>query len=663
MSIIQQANLSALGKFRYGSPVDYDASNSILTNETLIENQYKKNSLIDTAHNTSYLPQPYVTSGIQRKGNETPEGGGIFSFDDGFIRGGAVRAADSIAKDLIRIGKFFASPRGILFTAREAGLALTNPNVETTPFSTLFGVAQTKIMASPAMLASVAGAGVGIRFSRYGVPFANTLATYTSVQNYKRSVDSFALSTRAYTNRLVSLTSELGVNDPLSPRIPVGVPIPSQTGFGGANSVYGIGVTTKTRYEDTSAWRDTLLLSGVPITEILRVNPYTKFDTYSNQPILSIIQRGSSPLRPLIVGGTTEPERVSIPSTSNLTSLHSSLTIDRVKPGYPSSPINQYATIAYNSLPTTTDKRSYFDFRERLEGEPSTLKALGVSPVSGYYKENNLQAKYGWGDHGAVGVDRSEPNKFLHVGTEYAGNGRGPLITDSKFRGDKITAIDIHDVNDKVHGPYPYDVQDFVWFFFEDADQGKNMMPFRCTITGLSDNFSPSWDRISILGRPDGAYLYSAFEREISFSFKVAATSRSEMIPMWRKLNYLASYTMPDYNGNRPSGPFMRISIGHMFRRTPGFITSLGYSIPEDTSWDIAEDYLNNEFYGNPSGGKPDYTEPKKLPMMVEVSCGFKIVGDYRPEMKGRVYSLSPNGEGRVTEGQWLRDSTNVNKQ
>jgi hypothetical protein len=165
-------------------------------------------------------------------------------------------------------------------------------------------------------------------------------------------------------------------------------------------------------------------------------------------------------------------------------------------------------------------------------------------------------------------------------------------------------------------------------------------------MTGFSDSFSPSWNRIDIMGRPDGAYLYSSFERSVSFNFLVAALSRSEMIPMWRKINYLASYTMPDLNGNsKPSGPMMRITIGDLFQETPGFITSLSYTIPDDATWDTAEDY------------SADNRTPKQLPMMVDVAMSFQIIGDYRPEQMGRVYSLSHLGGNSSDEdaGNWLR--------
>ena len=50
--------------------------------------------------------------------------------------------------------------------------------------------------------------------------------------------------------------------------------------------------------------------------------------------------------------------------------------------------------------------------------------------------------------------------------------------------------------------------------------------------------------------------------------------------------------------------------------------------------------------------------EPKQLPMSVEVSVGYTIINDYRPQMMGRVYSLSPYGTAVVNmPGQWLSDA------
>ena len=240
--------------------------------------------------------------------------------------------------------------------------------------------------------------------------------------------------------------------------------------------------------------------------------------------------------------------------------------------------------------------------------------------------------------------------------------GRKILARNASFRGDKITAIDISSGKAVLPEGNEYlgksdtsgPVKDLIKFWFEDAVEGKNVMPFRCTITGLSDSFSPGWNAISIMGRPDGAALYTSFERSISFSFTAHATSRSEMIPMWRKLNYLASYTMPDYNdkGQKPSGPFMRLTIGDLYYKCAGYITSLTYTFPDEGSWDIAADF---DPQTNP--------DPKQLPMSVEVSISYTIINDYRPQMMGRVYSLSRFDRSSATEaGQWLADAEGATK-
>jgi hypothetical protein len=142
--------------------------------------------------------------------------------------------------------------------------------------------------------------------------------------------------------------------------------------------------------------------------------------------------------------------------------------------------------------------------------------------------------------------------------------------------------------------------------------------------------------------------MYTSFDRSIQFSFNVMALSRSEMIPMWRKLNYLASYTMPEYDkqtSGRAGGAIMRITIGDMFKRTPGFIESLSYTVPDEMSWDIADDVK-------------DEKDAKQLPMGMDVSMTFKIIGNTRPQLQGTVY----DGLNTKTSA-WLSDSLTYTKQ
>jgi len=313
--------------------------------------------------------------------------------------------------------------------------------------------------------------------------------------------------------------------------------------------------------------------------------------------------------------------------------------------------------MAYSQIPK--DVKSFNDFRASIKIESKEDKGIVGVPMyeanktindQSYYNNNNLETKFGFGALGAVAADRLDRDKFLVAGSAMNGTATSRFALSNKktspeiFRGDKVTAIDIGNETD-ITKIYPDGGKDIINFFFEDGDQGTNVIPFRCTMTGFTDSFSPGWDQITIMGRPDGAYIYKSFERTISFSFTVAALSRSEMIPMWRKLNYLASYTMPDYGGGSiPGGPYMRITIGDLFHRTPGFITALSYTVSDDCTWDIAEDVKDN-------------VDAKQLPQSMEVSVGFTIIGDYRPQLKGRVYSLSPKGSAAVFAGNWLSDA------
>jgi hypothetical protein len=89
------------------------------------------NLLGDSNYNIFDSRQPYIIRGIQQKGSVENERWGFgINLDEGLIRGGAVTAAERSLYDALRITKFALSPRGLLFTVKQLGLQLSNPNVE-----------------------------------------------------------------------------------------------------------------------------------------------------------------------------------------------------------------------------------------------------------------------------------------------------------------------------------------------------------------------------------------------------------------------------------------------------------------------------------------------------------------------------------------------------
>jgi hypothetical protein len=643
-----------------------------------IDAEYARYDLQEESYNPTYMKQPFIVRSIgKRWGFRTSPG----AFDDGLIRGGMVTALDRSVQDTVRIAKWMASPKGLLWVVKQVGLGLSNPKVEVLGPGILSR--QTRIHTGLASLLSVPGAAFGTHITRHGIPFANEIASYEFVANKRNDVNTFKSYTPFTGNRLIKLKEDLlprvkpgAVDKPQLTKFTAlvkkaiatlkslagfkGEPIAILSGLAGPNSVYGIGATTIRRHVDT------LQDAKDRAAEHKFTIPWTYEKQYASKQSTSYKKSEDS-------GAGNDAKAVDglehslkkrleefktdytpTPGSKNNGILKSIETHKgRIKnTEAPNNPIDDYITLSYSRIQKQKSGVTVpIDFRDEISKEsnlsPVQKGIVGInSEVSDYYQNYNIERRYGMGNPGEVGKDRSKPYTFIVKGNEFGGN-QTLLSGNPKFKGDKINALDMADVAN----PYPAEHKDFIKFFFEDGTQGQNVMVFRATMTGFTDSFSPGWDRIDIMGRPDGAYLYSSFERSISFNFMTAATTRSEMIPMWRKLNYLSSYTMPDIRGNsKPSGPMMRFTIGDLFQRTPGFITSLSYTIPDDATWDIAEDGDTNQ-------------DAKELPMVVEVSLSATIVGDYRPQTMGRAYSLSPDGRPGRGVGQWLGDAVGTSGQ
>lgn len=635
-------------------------------------------NIVDDSYNTTYIQQPYVVRGLQRKGeaNSKPQYWGFGSksgFDDGFIRGGAVTVADRAAADTKRIAKFLASPKGLLWITKQIGLGLSNPNVERSPFSTLLGIQQTKVHTGVASLLSVPGTPLGLHFTRHGIPFINSVASYESIQNFKREIWNSPVGG----NRLINLRNQvfgqvlrlptfaataLGIKNPeiKTPPIQTGSPIPILSspfaGVGGPNSLYGIGgtiirrsttpVSEKSKYAINRQYasainrysqeKSTTVLdtNGFKTVEGVDKNAFSIRDVYEAESVSNLnVSNTPTSVTPGIPNTTPNPfnRKPDISRGVNDT------TIESFNDG--NNSIRNYIALAYDKIPTKSKNGSVAnDFRTDIvkTATADQKKFLGRTKFDDYYTNHNLQEKYGFGDLGKVGADRTNPDSFgkTSSGADITGadykNGANPLLdNNSGFRGDKVNAINILPTVNNQENPYPSGTKDLIKFFFEDGIRGNDVMIFRAILTGLTDSFSPGWEKIDIMGRPDGAYIYASYERTVSFNFTVAAMSRGEMIPIWRKLNHLSTYTMPNLTtsndvAGRISGPFMRMTLGDMYSRVPGFISSLSYTVPDESSWDIAEQ--NNG---------------KQLPMIVEVAVSYTIIGDARPQLRGKSYSMN----------------------
>ena len=158
----------------------------------------------------------------------------------------------------------------------------------------------------------------------------------------------------------------------------------------------------------------------------------------------------------------------------------------------------------------------------------------------------------------------------------------------------------------------------------------KTYIHFRAFLDNMDDSYSADWESFKFMGRGENFYKYNGFDRDVSLAWTVAAQSKGEIIPMYHKLNYLASSLTPDFS---PEIGYMRgnlitLTIGGYFYEQPGVITGLNLSVPEESPWEIA---IN-------SNGEPD-NNVKEVPHIIKVtSFNFKPIHRFTPRIQQNIY-------------------------
>jgi hypothetical protein len=134
------------------------------------------------------------------------------------------------------------------------------------------------------------------------------------------------------------------------------------------------------------------------------------------------------------------------------------------------------------------------------------------------------------------------------------------------------------------------------------------------------------------MGRGESFYRYNGFSRTINLSWTVAAQSKQELIPMYHKLNYLASSLAPDYSANGyMRGNLATLTVGGYLYEQPGIIKSINYSVPTESPWEIG---INDSVTNFDS----DHTV-KELPHIIKVT-GFQFIPihEFVPKLQQNTY-------------------------
>lgn len=185
-----------------------------------------------------------------------------------------------------------------------------------------------------------------------------------------------------------------------------------------------------------------------------------------------------------------------------------------------------------------------------------------------------------------------------------------------------------------------YDKYDTISLKFESVAQ-RSAVNFLATISGLTESFSPSWNPNKFIGNPFNFYTYDGIERNVSFSFKIFSLNPSEHKVAWSKLDFLTSLVYPQgYGGDSGyiTAPFLRLTLGDMYKRKDGFLDSLSYSIDDNTPWEIED--------SSPSLNDDVSTKSYKLPRIINVDVSFKFI-EQRFSVEGNLYPFSLQSQVR----------------
>ncbi len=199
------------------------------------------------------------------------------------------------------------------------------------------------------------------------------------------------------------------------------------------------------------------------------------------------------------------------------------------------------------------------------------------------------------------------------------------------------------------------DKNDFVKFRIGVIDNNnpseKTYIHFRAIINSLSDSYQSEWGGQKFMGRSEEFYKYKGFGRTVSLDWTVAAQSKQELIPMYQKLNYLASICAGDYSDvGYMRGNLITLSVGGWFQEQVGFMSGITLDVPQEAPWEIGiTDAGNKTSISSGDRTREINSDPsvQEMPMIVNVS-GFQFtpIHDFVP----RVQRNSFNG-GKVEGG------------
>jgi hypothetical protein len=169
---------------------------------------------------------------------------------------------------------------------------------------------------------------------------------------------------------------------------------------------------------------------------------------------------------------------------------------------------------------------------------------------------------------------------------------------------------------------------------------GNKSVNFLAVIDGVNETISPSWESAKFIGSPFNYYTYSGIERSVSFNMKIFSLSPEEHVVAWDKIDFLTSLTYPigyDTQSTYITPPFLKFTMGDLYKNKECFIESLSYTFEDNGGWETGNLIVGNSNI-SVNGVNTDLKN-YKLPRIITAAIALKFV-ESRNNTSGKKYGF-----------------------
>jgi hypothetical protein len=524
--------------------------------------------------------QPYIKSPIPENRNQLDRSGGI----DFLLRGGTLTPSRAV-EDVSRLTKMFGdfkSPNGVLFTAKQNLLSRTNVKTQAS------GILNAGAYLPTSTILQAGGNAFGIHLNKQGLDptkgtgpnsGGNSLFDLIGLRDplgLPVYIESLNKITDVRSNRLLQLKdSKLG-----APKVP------TRISFSG-------------------------IINSVIVPAISSVLPISLTNNQISPNPGEILKYPGGPGSTLGIGQTIVKRYT-----------------NSVTKGFNKGNEGNGSFIVLDSSLISGKKASNLvtnisDFRKDILNQQNNNLKKNILSKSPDYKTKNIEQRVNLGDPGRRDKNVSSYTKGL----------------GSKASRDLITAMPLYQSNIANHGGDRNDLVKFsIGIINNDDPNLRTYIHFRAFLDSMDDNYNAEWNGFKYMGRGENFFRYNGFTRTINLGWTVAAQSKEELIPMYQKLNFLASSLTPDYSADGyMRGNLAVLTVGGYLFDQPGIINSINYSVPQESPWEIG---INDEEDNPELGTEYGYdTKVKELPHIIKVTgFSFTPIHKFVPKLQKNTY-------------------------